>query len=595
MRSRAVAVLLMSSLACALAAGVAGAEEDPGALLARENAAAIGENAERIRGNAEAVRETRGDLERSIRRLRGEVSGLREGTAPLERVEAAEAGTASNTVSIEENLQAIREARAELAAATAALEQSIDTNRTALEETGATLSEVGTLVEAIATNTGRNENFINRFWILMAAILVLLMQGGFTAFEVGVVRRIHANSVGMKNLIDWLIVVIAFFVVGFGLMFGTTVGGWLGSDLFMPSVAALESARSQTGLGLEFFLFEMAFAATTATIVSGALAERTTLVCYLMTALFISALVYPVFGHWVWGGAYLAGNQGWLEQLGFRDFAGSTVVHGVGAWVAWVGIVKIGARKGRFRPVRPEDRQSFVATLLFGDPDRVNREDFKPNTLGYAVLGVFLLWFGWWGFNGGSMLRYGSSISSIILNTNIAGAFGGVTGFFLAYYFDREDLHLKTLGGALGGLVAITACCNAVTADGAILVGIAAGAVHHLGSNLLLWLEHDDPVGAVPVHGFCGVLGTLCVALVGSPEVAPGFFALDSGLHAAFANAGIQSFLLPQLLLQLFGIGVAMVFCGALSWVFFRVIASKRSPLPLRLAEDEEATGQALA
>ncbi len=571
------------------------AEQEATLLLIERNAAEIGRNAGRIDATAEEARRRRRQLQGSVEALRRDVASLEESAAPIdaldeqgERIRIHEELFESRSRAVDERLDRVDEAGAALASA-------VEANAKAIERETEQLAQARDMLMSIAMATGRNENFINRFWILMAAILVLFMQVGFTGFEVGVVRGVHANSVGMKNLIDWLIVVVAFYVIGFGLMFGTSVGGWVGADLFMPSVSMLEGSNRATGLGMEFFLFQMAFAATAATIVSGALAERTTLICYLLTALFISAFVYPLYGHWAWGGSFLLANDGWLAQLGFRDFAGSTVVHCIGAWVAWVGIVRVGARRGRFREVPPEQRPSLGATLIFGDPARVNREDFQPNTLGLAVVGVFLLWFGWWGFNGGSQLSYDANISTIILNTNVAGAFGGLTGFFLAYYCDRDDLHLKILGGALGGLVAITACCNAVSTDAAILIGVGAGVVHHLGSNLLIWLGHDDPVGAVPVHGFCGVFGTLCVALFGDPALAPGFFGLDSGVQAAFARAGVEGFVLPQLVVQLIGIGIAAGFCGSVSWVFFRLIAAERSPFVLRMGEEEEGTGSALA
>ncbi len=530
------------------------------------NASGIEQNTRAIERYAEQLRSTNTRLEASLRDVR----------ADLARIEAMQVEQTTRTAE-------------EVSRAQRSLADSIVSIRRAVEEAGIAVAHNRSALTDVGALTGRNENFINRFWILVAAFLVLLMQAGFTAFEVGVVRSAHASAVGMKNLLDWLVVVVVYFVLGFGLMFGESIDGFLGTNLFMPTAGLLEGAKTEIGLGLEFFLFQMAFAATAATIVSGALAERTALVAYLMTAMFMSALVYPVFGHWAWGGAYLTGNAAWLYDLGFRDFAGSTVVHSVGAWVAWMGVARVGARHGRFRTDRP--RRPMFRALLFGDPDHVNREDFQPNTLGFAVAGLFLLWFGWWGFNGGSLLRYETSISSILLNTNVAAAVGGLSGFFLAYYLDREDLHMKTLGGALGGLVAISACCNAVTVEAAIGIGMAASFVHHLGVNFLQWLGHDDPVNAIPVHGFCGILGTLCVALVADPQLSPGFLPPGGPIHSWLAGFGIESLTLARFVVQAIGIGVCFAFAGGLSWLFFRALAARRSPLEMRVADENEASG----
>jgi len=381
-------------------------------------------------------------------------------------------------------------------------------------------------VKKLEKATATNQNRLNRFWVLITAALVFLMQAGFKVFEMGMVREIHGNGIGMKNLIDWLVICLAYFMIGFAFMFGKDSFGFIGTDLFFPASQDMEGRMENViPLGLEFLLFQLAFASTAATIVSGAMSERTALLPYLLTSIFVGVLVYPIFGHWAWGNLYYADNVAWLYDLGFRDFAGSTVVHSVGAWVSLVGVWFLGPRIGRY--------------------DDENKDSFKPYSLGYSVLGVFILWFGWWGFNGGSHLAYEEKIiGSIILNTNLAAAGSGLMAFFHSYFTGKENIYEKFLGGVLGGLVAITASCNIVSPMQAILVGLIAGLVHNYCFDLLNRFKIDDPVGAIPVHGACGVWGTLFI----------GFVNWDGG---------------KQLLIQFIGILVAFAFSVSLSIIFF--------------------------
>lgn len=429
-----------------------------------------------------------------------------------------------------------------------------------------------------------NRNYLNRFWVMLAAVLVFFMQAGFKAFEVGMVRPQHSAMVGMKNLLDWLVLSGVFFLLGFGFMFGES-NGLFGFSLFFPSFEDMKAVGLD--YGMEFFLYQLAFAGTAATIVSGAMSERTILLSYVLISLFVGLLVYPVFGHWAWGNIYIPENKAWLADLGFMDFAGSTVVHSVGAWVALVGAWMIGPRTGRFNP-----------------DGSVNKAGFSSGNLGYAVLGVFILWFGWWGFNGGSTLEYNDSVAVIVLNTNLAGAFAGLVAFLDSFFRDRDNTYEKMLGGVLGGLVAITACCNVVSPLQAILIGMGAGYIQNVGVDLLLKWKIDDPVGAVPVHGLCGVFGTLCVGIFGDPYL----FSGNQDTILAQANAlateravdvasipltDISLDLLPfgmirQTVVQLLGVIVAFVFVTVLSYLFFRLI---RGTLGLRISTDQELNG----
>ncbi|MCV9387171.1 ammonium transporter [Reichenbachiella ulvae] len=390
---------------------------------------------------------------------------------------------------------------------------------------------------------------IDHVWVLLSAALVFFMQAGFKAFEVGMVRHEHGNAVAIKNIIDWIIGSLIFLFLGFGVMFGKSSYGIIGTDLFFGM--GIQDNPDGSPLGSIFFLFQIAFATTALTIVSGAMSERTGFIPYMTASALVALLIYPVFGHWAWGNLFYADNPAWLADLGFIDFAGSTVVHSIGAWVALVGIWKIGPRLGRF-----DENGNPVA--------------FKASSYAYSVMGLLILWLGWWGFNGGSQLALDGAVGEIILNTNIAGAAAGLVAFFHCYWFQkREDLYPKFLGGIIGGLVAITACCSMVSHLGALAVGLTAGLIHNYAYDLILYkCKLDDPVGAIPVHGFCGVWGTLCVALFGqlSPETSR----------------------LTQFGIQLLGCGVAFGFTTIVSYVMFSVL---EKTVGLRVSPEEEKTG----
>ncbi|WP_119844802.1 ammonium transporter [Reichenbachiella sp. MSK19-1] len=410
----------------------------------------------------------------------------------------------------------------------------------------ATMSEVWAMPDASPPTVSFN---IDHIWVLLSAALVFFMQAGFKAFEVGMVRAEHGNAVAIKNLIDWIIGSLIFLFIGFGIMFGKSSYGLIGTDLFFG--IGVQDNPEGSGLGTIFFLFQIAFATTALTIVSGAMSERTGFIPYMTASAIVAVVIYPVFGHWVWGNLFYEDNPAWLADLGFIDFAGSTVVHSIGAWVGLVGIWIIGPRLGRF-------------------DSHGNPKEFKPANYSYSVLGLLILWLGWWGFNGGSQLALDGAVGDIILNTNIAGAAAGLVAFFHCYWFqNRKDLYPKFLGGIIGGLVAITACCANVNHFGALAVGLTAGLVHNYGYDLILYkLKLDDPVGAIPVHGFCGVWGTLCVAL--------------------FGQFGPETSRLTQLGIQALGVSVAFVFTITVSYVMFTLL---KKTIGLRVSPDEEKYG----
>lgn len=331
-------------------------------------------------------------------------------------------------------------------------------------------------------------------FLLICAALVFFMQAGFCLLELGAVRAKNCLNVVMKNVADFCVATICFLLIGFSLMFGKSLGGWIGGDIAWLSDFSGES-RLWT-----FWLFQAVFAATSATIVSGAMAERTKFVGYLAYTVLISGLIYPILGHWAWGSFAggleegFGGGQGWLEAKGFVDFAGSSVVHGIGGACALAGIIVLGARTGRFT-------KDGTPRLIAG------------HNIPLAALGTLILAFGWFGFNCGSNLAVGASLGRIGVNTLVAASTGGLFAMLAFWFRDGRPNPSRMLNGILGGLVAITACCHAVTPISALIIGIAAGIISSVGEDILIRLKLDDVVGAVPVHLFNGIWGTLCVAI----------------------------------------------------------------------------------
>ncbi|MED5431838.1 MAG: ammonium transporter [Pseudomonadota bacterium] len=317
-------------------------------------------------------------------------------------------------------------------------------------------------------------------WIAVAAALVFFMQAGFALLESGLSRAKNSLNVVMKNYMDLCVGTLVFWAIGYGLMFGTSSTGWFGEDGFM-----LSQADSTTWAML---LFQIMFAATAATIASGAMAERTRYVGYLCGAVVITGVIYPLYGNWAWN------SNGWLAELGFIDFAGSTVVHSIGGWCALAGVLVLGPRLGRF------DKS--------GKP-----RDLPGHNLSYVALGGFILWFGWFGFNGGSTLSASVDIARVNLNTQLAAAAGAVGSTLYRMLSRRPVLLTETVNGSLAGLVAVTAGCAVMSPGFAVLTGLVAGALAALGARLMLSMRLDDVVGAVPVHAFAGAWGTLAAGL----------------------------------------------------------------------------------
>tara|TARA_R110001583_G_scaffold7008_2_gene35073 strand:- start:824 stop:2146 length:1323 start_codon:yes stop_codon:yes gene_type:complete len=330
---------------------------------------------------------------------------------------------------------------------------------------------------------------LNTLWVVFAAILVFFMQAGFALLESGMSRSKNAVNVMMKNYMDVCLASLIFWLVGFGIMFGNNSSGFIGEDNFALSFALIDTAPWDYTL----LLFQTMFAATAVTICSGAMAERTKYNAYLVAACIIIAIIYPIFGSWVWGGFY--GGSGWLADMGFIDFAGSTVVHSIGAWCALAGIIILGPRLGRF------------------DPETGEAREIPGHNLSLVALGGFILWLGWFGFNGGSTLKADSSIGLIVLNTQLAASAGALGALISSRLAGSPVLLTSTINGSIAGLVGITAGCATMSPGFAIITGFIAGAISIWGAKGLLKMKLDDVVGAIPVHGFAGIWGTLAAGL----------------------------------------------------------------------------------
>ncbi|HVL00499.1 MAG TPA: ammonium transporter [Dongiaceae bacterium] len=326
---------------------------------------------------------------------------------------------------------------------------------------------------------------VDAVWVVTAAALVFFMQAGFALLESGMARSKNAVNVVMKNYMDVCVGSLVFWAVGFGLMFGVNESGFFGTTHLFPEF--------DEGWPWIFMLFQTMFAATSTTIASGAMAERTRYLGYLLGAMLITGLVYPIFGSWVWGGFF--GGKGWLAELGFIDFAGSTVVHSVGAWCALAGIMVVGPRLGRFDPVTGQPRT------------------IPGHNLGMVALGGFILWLAWFGFNAGSTLQANMNLGKIALNTHLAACAGATSTMLLQALLGRPVLLTLTVNGSIAGLVAITAGCATMNPGYAIVTGLVAGIIVVAGTRALELLLLDDAVGAIPVHGFAGVWGTIAAGL----------------------------------------------------------------------------------
>ena len=395
---------------------------------------------------------------------------------------------------------------------------------------------------------------VNTIWVLVGAALVFFMQAGFAMVETGFTRAKNAGNIIMKNLMDFSIGTPAFWLVGFGLMFG-------GSGSFIGSIQGIaEEATYGTGMcpdGVPFYaflIFQTVFCATAATIVSGAMAERTKFSAYCVYSLIISLVIYPISGHWIWGG-------GWLASMGFHDFAGSTAVHMVGGVAAFIGALILGSRIGKYD-------ENGKAKAIPG------------HSLTLGALGVFILWFCWFGFNGASTVSMeGDAIVSagkIFVTTNLAAAVATCTVMAITWIkYKKPDVSM-TLNGTLAGLVAITAGCDTVSPLSAAIIGIISGFVVVFGIEFIdQKLKIDDPVGAVGVHGLNGAIGTICVGLFSDGA---GTFAKGLFTGGGFALLGVQAL----------GVVTVIAWVAVTMTVVFLVI---KHTMGLRVSEEEEIAG----
>jgi Amt family ammonium transporter len=401
---------------------------------------------------------------------------------------------------------------------------------------------------------------MNTMWLLITAFMVFFMQAGFALVEAGFTRSKNTVNILMKNLMDFAIAALVFWAIGWGFAYGTSAGGFIGTDQFFLGNAT-EAGSVPT---LASWLFQVVFAGTAATIVSGAMAERTKFNAYLIYSFIVSLIIYPVVVHWVWSGS------GWLntysanttDSWGFTDFAGSTVVHSVGGWVALIGALILGPRMGKYGP-------DGKARAIPG------------HNMALGALGVFILWFGWYGFNPGSQLALSSqtdadAVALVAVTTTLAAAAGAVGAMFTTWFRSgKPDLGMS-LNGVLAGLVAITAPCAYVTPGAAAIIGLLAGPLVVFGADLLDALKIDDPVGAVPVHLMCGIWGTLALGLFASIEG-------NTGTVGLFYGGGAT--LLMAQLVGVLSVGGWTVACAVVMFLAIKAVVG------LRVSPEEEEAG----
>ena len=383
---------------------------------------------------------------------------------------------------------------------------------------------------------------IDTLWVIDCAILVFIMQAGFMCMETGLSRHKNSINVALKNAADFGVSVVIFWIFGFGIMFGTSYNGFFGTDLFFFKTDKAEY--------MTYFVFQAMFVATAATIISGAVAERMKFNGYLIMTVLATGIIYPIVGHWAWSSSYLSKydtvaqllsvtgtikTTGWLSDLGFVDFAGSTIVHSVGGWIALSAVLILGPRIGKYSDA--------------------NKGKFTGSSFPLAVLGTLILWFGWFGFNGGSNGAMDEVVPLILINTFLAAAFGLLTGLSISYIRFKKPDPFYIILGPLAGLVAITAGCNSMTSVTSIFVGIVGSIIAIIVNEILNKYEIDDVVGAVPVHLAAGIWGTLAVGLFSDLTI------LDTGLDRlsqikiqfiGILSIGMFTFITSFLMLSLF-------------------------------------------
>ncbi|MEM7801539.1 MAG: ammonium transporter, partial [Chloroflexota bacterium] len=382
---------------------------------------------------------------------------------------------------------------------------------------------------------------IDNLWIILSALLVFLMQAGFLSLEAGLTRSKNSINVAIKNISDFFLTGFLYFLVGYGIMYGETISGVLGSTRFLPEFSSFSEQA--------YFFFQVMFAATTVTIISGAIAERVRFSAYLIIAVIVSVIIYPVVGHWVWAGTYLDGGQGWLAAIGFYDFAGGTVVHSLGGWIALAILILIGPRAGRY-----------------GEDGTVNQ--IHGSNLVLSSLGALLLIFGWFGFNGGSLYAFNEATMNILIVT-LLGASSGVSTVIVYSLLTKSHFSASNLiNGILVGLVAVTPGASVISFEAAILISVISVFLM-LGSVAALdRFQIDDAVGAVPVHLVGGVWGTIAVAIFGDPLL------IGSGLSFQ-----------EQLIVQCLGVIVCAAWGFIPSLAIFYLI-DRLSPLRVTLEEE---------
>ena len=386
-------------------------------------------------------------------------------------------------------------------------------------------------------------------WLILCAALVFLMQPGFVCLESGLVRSKNSINVAMKNMLDVCIAGLLFWAVGYGIMFGDSQFGLWGASHFFFGDTAL--AAGDPAYQYSIFLFQLTFCATAVTLISGATAERMHLSAYLWIAVLTATLIYPVVGHWSWAGVLAGTQEGWLNKLGFVDYAGATVVHSVGGWIALAAIIIIGPRHLRFE----------------------HKQFSHSHNIPLALLGTLLLWLGWFGFNGGSLLQWNVSVPKILINTGLAAMAGGMVMYFLSQYVKGfVDPELMIMG-VLAGLVSITACCHIISPWEAVLIGGIGSSLCFLTAQLLERFHIDDAVGVVPVHLAGGIWSTIAVALFG-----------DTLLGSAS--------MLSQLGVQLLGVVSVAAWAFSISFIALTLLNRIR---PMRVPLEQEIQGLNMA
>jgi len=406
---------------------------------------------------------------------------------------------------------------------------------TSLAAEQATLESLSVEIAAVQANA-------DWLWTLIAAFMVFFMQLGFAMVESGFTRAKNAVNIIMKNLMDFSIGALSFWAIGFAIMFGTTTTGFFGTEGFF-----LSNWDPKDNWTLCFWIFQTVFCATAATIVSGAVAERANFKAYILFSALMTAIIYPVYGSWAWGSLFH--GEGWLEKIGFIDFAGSTVVHSVGGWAALAGAIVLGPRIGKY--------------TKDGRPRAI-----PGHNIPIATIGVFILWFGWYGFNVGSETAADTALPLIAVNTTLAPAAAIMSAMWLTFIFYKKFDAGMSLNGALAGLVGITAGCATLTPAYAILTGLIAGVIVVLSVQFFEKIKIDDPVGAISVHGVCGAWGTLAAGL----------------FNYNFDTGALEPVIIPQLI----GIGAAFAWAFPVAFAVFKIV---NAFVRIRVSEQEELEG----